>query len=85
MGFGPLCLVFAVCFTTFKMMSSYICLEESYLQHRLSFVKKEENTSLKKGKNSSGKSYMLMGTTDPIGILEKDKIHVKCSSTCSRS
>ncbi|RXH69772.1 hypothetical protein DVH24_007028 [Malus domestica] len=37
-------------FTTFKMMYSYIPLEESYLQHRLSFLKKEENTSLKKGK-----------------------------------
>ncbi|KAM1166293.1 hypothetical protein TB1_024905 [Malus domestica] len=74
-----------VLFTTFKMMSSYIPLEESYLQHPLSFLKKEENTSLKKGKNSSAKSYMLMGRTNPTGILENDKIYVKCSSTCSSS
>ncbi|RXH93534.1 hypothetical protein DVH24_014110 [Malus domestica] len=60
-------------FTSFKMMSSYIPLEKSYLQHRLSFLKKEDNTSLKKGKNASAKSYMFMGSTDPTGILERIK------------
>ncbi|KAM2419892.1 hypothetical protein EV1_026137 [Malus domestica] len=67
-------------YNTFKMISSDIPLEESYLQHRLSFLKKEENISLKRGKISSPQSYMLMGTTDPTGILEKDQVCVLLDS-----
>ncbi|KAM2643894.1 hypothetical protein EV1_017650 [Malus domestica] len=67
-------------YISFKMISSGIPLEESYLQHRLSFLKKEENKSLKKGKISSPQSYMLMGTSDPTGMLEKDEVCVLLDS-----
>ncbi|KAB2618468.1 RNA-dependent RNA polymerase 5 [Pyrus ussuriensis x Pyrus communis] len=67
-------------YLSFKMISSGIPLEESYLQHRLSFLKREENNSLKKGKISSPQSYMLMGTTDPTGMLEKDEVCVLLDS-----
>ncbi|TQD84271.1 hypothetical protein C1H46_030202 [Malus baccata] len=77
MGFIPSCSIFPIAlsyggmdddYNTFKLMSSHIRVEESYLQHRLSFLKKEENIS--------AQSYMLMGTTDPTGTLEKNKVCV---------
>ncbi|BFG39850.1 hypothetical protein CerSpe_261240 [Prunus speciosa] len=63
-------------FSSVKMILSGIPLEESYLQYRLSILKKEEKNSLRRGKICSAQSYMLMGTTDPTGILEKDEVAV---------
>ncbi|CAL2274879.1 unnamed protein product [Prunus armeniaca] len=63
-------------YSSVKMILSGIPLEESYLQYRLSILKKEENKSLRKGKICSPQSYMLMGTTDPTGILERDEVCV---------
>ncbi|ONH97965.1 hypothetical protein PRUPE_7G221200 [Prunus persica] len=61
-------------YNSVKMILSGIPLEESYLQYRLSILKKEENKSLQKGKICSPQSYMLMGTADPTGILERDEV-----------
>ncbi|VVA10487.1 PREDICTED: probable RNA-dependent [Prunus dulcis] len=63
-------------YNSVKMILSDIPLEESYLQYRLSILKKEENKSLRKGKICSPQSYMLMGTADPTGILERDEVCV---------
>ncbi|XP_021807143.1 probable RNA-dependent RNA polymerase 3 [Prunus avium] len=63
-------------FSSVKMILSGIPLEESYLQYRLSILKKAEKNSLRRGKICSAQSYMLMGTTDPTGILEKDEVAV---------
>lgn len=59
-----------------KMISCGIPLEESYVQHRLSVLMKEEKSSLKKGKICIPDSYYLMGTADPTGSLEKDEVCV---------
>ncbi|KAK9947829.1 hypothetical protein M0R45_003431 [Rubus argutus] len=59
-----------------KMISCGIPLEESYVQHRLSVLMKEEKSSLKKGKICIPDSYYLMGTADPTGSLKKDEVCV---------
>lgn len=54
-----------------------IPLEESYLQYRLSsLLKLEENNKLSKGRIYIPDSYVLMGTADPTGILERDEVCV---------
>ncbi|KAH0970548.1 hypothetical protein GBA52_022704 [Prunus armeniaca] len=62
----------------FKVAYNHGEMDDDYSsnQYRLSILKKEENKSLRKGKICSPQSYMLMGTTDPTGILERDEVCV---------
>lgn len=54
-----------------------IPIEESYLQYRLSgLMCLQEGTGLRKGRLHIPDSYMLMGTADPTGILERDEVCV---------
>ncbi|KAM5547587.1 hypothetical protein ABKV19_001862 [Rosa sericea] len=54
-----------------------IPLEESYLQYRLSHLMRvQESTGLRKGRLHIPDSYVLMGTADPTGILERDEVCV---------
>ena len=59
-----------------RMILSGIPLDESYLQHRLSILMKEEKKSLKGGKLHVPECYYLMGTVDPTGLLESDEVCV---------
>ena len=61
-------------FNVARMILSGIPLEESFLQHRLSFLLKEEKKNLKGGKIPVAESYYLMGTADPTGILEEGEV-----------
>ncbi|KAG6662192.1 probable RNA-dependent RNA polymerase 5 isoform X2 [Carya illinoinensis] len=63
-------------FCVARMILSGIPLDESYLQHRLSILMKEEKKSLAGGKLHVPECYYLMGTADPTGILESDEVCV---------
>lgn len=63
-------------FCVARMILSGIPLDESYLQHRLSILMKEEKKSLAGGKLHVPECYYLMGTADPTGILESDEVSV---------
>ncbi|KAK4601857.1 hypothetical protein RGQ29_011108 [Quercus rubra] len=63
-------------FSVARMILSGIPLDESYLQHRLSILMKEEKKSLKGGKLHVPECYYLMGTVDPTGLLESDEVCV---------
>jgi len=63
-------------FSAARMILSGIPLEESFLQHRLSILMKEEQKSLGGGRLPVPECYYLMGTADPTGILESDEVCV---------
>ncbi|KAE7998673.1 hypothetical protein FH972_003192 [Carpinus fangiana] len=63
-------------FCATRMILSGIPLDESFLQHWLSVLMKEEQRSLRGGKLPVPESYYLMGTADPTGILESDEVCV---------
>ncbi|KAE9464447.1 hypothetical protein C3L33_03610, partial [Rhododendron williamsianum] len=63
-------------FTVARMILSGVPLNEPYLQHRLSFLAKEERKALKGGRLPIRESFYLMGTTDPTGILESHEVCV---------
>ncbi|XP_062149198.1 probable RNA-dependent RNA polymerase 5 isoform X1 [Alnus glutinosa] len=63
-------------FSAARMILSGIPLDESFLQHRLSILMKEEQRSLGGGKLPVPECYYLMGTADPTGILESDEVCV---------
>ncbi|XP_004288888.1 PREDICTED: probable RNA-dependent RNA polymerase 3-like [Fragaria vesca subsp. vesca] len=54
-----------------------IPIEESYLQYRLScLLRLQEGTGLRKGRLPIPDTFMLMGTADPTGTLERDEVCV---------
>ncbi|XP_059431765.1 probable RNA-dependent RNA polymerase 5 [Corylus avellana] len=63
-------------FSAARMILSGIPLDETFLQHWLSKLMKEEKRSLGGGKLPVPESYYLMGTADPTGILESDEVCV---------
>ena len=63
-------------FSAARMILCGIPLDESYLQHRLSFLMKEEKKSLRWGKLHVPECCYLMGTVDPNGLLESDQVCV---------
>jgi RNA-dependent RNA polymerase len=63
-------------FSAARMILSGIPLEESFLQHRLSILMKEEQKSPGGGKLPVPECYYSMGTADPTGILESDEVCV---------
>ncbi|GMY36155.1 probable RNA-dependent RNA polymerase 5, partial [Fagus crenata] len=63
-------------FSAARMILCGIPLDESYLQHRLSFLMKEEKKSLRGGKLHVPECCYLMGTVDPTGLLESDQVCV---------
>jgi hypothetical protein len=83
-GFPSILLLYAVSvchgdmddFCATRMILSGIPLDESFLQHWLSILMKEEQRSLRGGKLPVPESYYLMGTADPTGILESDEVCV---------
>lgn len=61
-------------FIVSSMILCGIPLDESYLQHRLSGIIKDEMNSLKGGKLPISESFYLMGTVDPTGVLKSDEV-----------
>nr|GLL39727.1 probable RNA-dependent RNA polymerase 5 [Ipomoea trifida] len=63
-------------FTTAKLISSGVPMDEPYLQDCLSRLANMEKDNLKTGKLPTSDSYYLMGTADPTGTLNSDEVCV---------
>ncbi|KAI4350804.1 hypothetical protein L6164_005219 [Bauhinia variegata] len=61
-------------FAAARMILCGIPLHESYLQHHLSILRKEEMKSLRAGKLHVSNCYYLMGTVDPTKRLRRDQV-----------
>lgn len=59
-----------------RMICSGLPLDEPYLQHCLSNLESKEKTKLKEGRIPVNESFYLMGTADPTGLLQNDKVCV---------
>ncbi|KAJ7973801.1 RNA-dependent RNA polymerase [Quillaja saponaria] len=61
-------------FQVATMILSGVPLDESYVQHHLSILQKEEFKSLKGGKLHVPDCFYLMGTVDPTKRLKRDEV-----------